>query len=96
MLMKFSVTELGGIDEDMKLQIHCLEKEAYSHVLRAFIAQSDLLSWVCYSVYDLLLCNSFLTANYNCLNCLYLAGFILNFILIAVLQSPTGPNPCLG
>ncbi|KAH9728653.1 protein EMSY-LIKE 3 [Citrus sinensis] len=45
MLMKFSVTELGGIDEDMKLQIHCLEKEAYSHVLRAFIAQSDLLSW---------------------------------------------------
>ena len=62
MLMKFSVTELGGIDEDMKLQIHCLEKEAYSHVLRAFIAQSDLLSWVCYSVYDLLLCNSFLTA----------------------------------
>lgn len=60
--MKFSVTELGGIDEDMKLQIHCLEKEAYSHVLRAFIAQSDLLSWVCYSVYDLLLCNSFLTA----------------------------------
>lgn len=62
MLMKFSVTELGGIDEDMKLQIHCLEKEAYSHVLSAFIAQSDLLSWVCYSVYDLLLCNSFLTA----------------------------------
>lgn len=96
MLMKFSVTELGGIDEDMKLQIHCLEKEAYSHVLSAFIAQSDLLSWVCYSVYDLLLCNSFLTANYNCLNCLYLAGCILNFILIGVLQSPMGPNPCLG
>ncbi|ESR56749.1 hypothetical protein CICLE_v10020940mg [Citrus x clementina] len=40
-----NLTELGGIDEDMKLQIHCLEKEAYSHVLRAFIAQSDLLSW---------------------------------------------------
>ncbi|KAJ4721330.1 protein EMSY-LIKE 3-like [Melia azedarach] len=33
------------MDEEMKLQIHCMEKEAYSNVLRAFIAQSDLLSW---------------------------------------------------
>ncbi|KAK0601153.1 hypothetical protein LWI29_021719 [Acer saccharum] len=29
----------------MNLQIHYLEKEAYSYVLRAFIAQSDLLTW---------------------------------------------------
>ncbi|KAF8403460.1 hypothetical protein HHK36_011564 [Tetracentron sinense] len=30
---------------DMKFQIHCIETEAYSAVLRAFIAQSDVLSW---------------------------------------------------
>ncbi|XP_031267524.1 protein EMSY-LIKE 4-like isoform X2 [Pistacia vera] len=40
-----TMAELGGMDEDIKLQIHCMEKEAYSYVLRAFIAQSDLLSW---------------------------------------------------
>ncbi|XWS64911.1 hypothetical protein CRYUN_Cryun05aG0044800 [Craigia yunnanensis] len=35
-----------GRDEiDIAFQIQCLEKEAYSSVLRAFIAQSDLLSW---------------------------------------------------
>ncbi|KAM7280315.1 hypothetical protein ACFE04_007449 [Oxalis oulophora] len=30
---------------DIKFQIHCIEKQAYTSVLRAFIAQSDLLSW---------------------------------------------------
>ncbi|KAK6289135.1 hypothetical protein POUND7_000676 [Theobroma cacao] len=29
----------------MIFQIHCMEKEAYGSVLRAFFAQSDLLSW---------------------------------------------------
>lgn len=32
---------------DMEFQIHCIETEAYGAVLRAFIAQSDVLSWVC-------------------------------------------------
>ncbi|XP_077245399.1 protein EMSY-LIKE 3-like isoform X2 [Tasmannia lanceolata] len=30
---------------DMEFQIHCIETEAYSAVLRAFIAQSEQLSW---------------------------------------------------
>ncbi|XP_043691296.1 protein EMSY-LIKE 3-like isoform X2 [Telopea speciosissima] len=35
-----------GMDTtDMKYQIHCIETEAYSAILRAFIAQSPLLSW---------------------------------------------------
>lgn len=39
--------EPHGKDEifDVAFQIQCLEKEAYCSVLRAFIAQSDLLSW---------------------------------------------------
>ncbi|KAK4850544.1 hypothetical protein QYF36_007646 [Acer negundo] len=40
-----SMTEFCGRDENMNLQIHYLEKEAYGYVLRAFIAQSDLLTW---------------------------------------------------
>ena len=31
---------------DMEAQIHLLEQEAYSAVLRAFKAQSDALTWV--------------------------------------------------
>lgn len=31
---------------DMDFQIHCLEMEAYTSVLKAFVAQSDVLSWV--------------------------------------------------
>lgn len=31
---------------DMEFQVHCIEIEAYSAVLRAFIAQSNDLSWV--------------------------------------------------
>ncbi|XP_048235839.1 protein EMSY-LIKE 4 isoform X1 [Ricinus communis] len=34
-----------GDEMDIKFQIHSLETEAYYSVLRAFIAQSDLLSW---------------------------------------------------
>ncbi|XP_020082054.1 protein EMSY-LIKE 3-like isoform X2 [Ananas comosus] len=35
-----------GEDEiDIELQVHCLETKAYSAVLRAFNAQSDVLSW---------------------------------------------------
>ncbi|XP_074575973.1 protein EMSY-LIKE 4-like [Curcuma longa] len=30
---------------DMDFQIHCLEMEAYTSVLKAFVAQSDVLSW---------------------------------------------------
>lgn len=30
---------------DMEFQIHCIEREAYSAVLRAFVAQSEVLSW---------------------------------------------------
>ncbi|ERM93552.1 protein EMSY-LIKE 3 isoform X2 [Amborella trichopoda] len=35
----------GGALPDMESQIHYLETEAYSAVLKAFIAQSDSLSW---------------------------------------------------
>lgn len=47
-----SIAEPHGKDEifDVAFQIQCLEKEAYCSVLRAFIAQSDLLSWVCFFV----------------------------------------------
>ena len=31
---------------DFENQIHCLETEAYSSILKAFIAQSDLFTWV--------------------------------------------------
>ncbi|XP_010266719.1 PREDICTED: protein EMSY-LIKE 3-like [Nelumbo nucifera] len=41
-----SATVSCGMDAtDMKLQIHCIETEAYSAILKAFIAQSDVLSW---------------------------------------------------
>eukprot|EP00252_Welwitschia_mirabilis_P008892 TRINITY_DN21143_c0_g1_i1.p1 TRINITY_DN21143_c0_g1~~TRINITY_DN21143_c0_g1_i1.p1 ORF type:complete len:466 (-),score=108.16 TRINITY_DN21143_c0_g1_i1:214-1611(-) len=35
----------GGSQSDMESEIHNLEKEAYSAVLRAFNAQSDSISW---------------------------------------------------
>lgn len=34
------------VQNDMEPQIHRLEQEAYSSVLRAFKAQSDAISWV--------------------------------------------------
>lgn len=33
-------------ETDMEAQIHQLEKEAYSSVLRAFKAQADAITWV--------------------------------------------------
>lgn len=33
-------------DSDMEAQIHQLEQEAYSSVLRAFKAQDDAITWV--------------------------------------------------
>ncbi|XP_027353038.1 protein EMSY-LIKE 4-like [Abrus precatorius] len=44
-IVKFK--EPHGIRDVMDLQhhIHCLETEAYSSILKAFIAQSDLLTW---------------------------------------------------
>ena len=44
-------TMLGAISfprvqNDMEIQIHRLEQEAYSSVLRAFKAQSDAITWV--------------------------------------------------
>lgn len=33
-------------ETDMEAQIHHLEQEAYSSVLRAFKAQADAISWV--------------------------------------------------
>lgn len=35
------------IHSDMEAQIHQIEQEAYSSVLRAFKAQSDAITWVC-------------------------------------------------
>ncbi|KAK9291236.1 hypothetical protein L1049_009424 [Liquidambar formosana] len=44
--MMSSVPESRGMDKfDMNLQLHCIETEAYRAVLRAFIAQSNVLSW---------------------------------------------------
>lgn len=34
------------IQTDMETQIHLIEQEAYSAVLRAFKAQSDAITWV--------------------------------------------------
>lgn len=36
-------------DTGMEAQIHQLEKEAYSSVLRAFKAQADQITWVLFS-----------------------------------------------
>lgn len=36
----------GRMQNDMETQIHRLEQEAYSSVLRAFKAQSDAITWV--------------------------------------------------
>ena len=33
-------------ESHMDFQIHCIETEAYGAVLKAFIAQSEVLSWV--------------------------------------------------
>lgn len=51
----------GTDDKDINFQIHSMEKEAYSSVLRAFNAQSDLLSWVFFfqSVQSFLILSSF-------------------------------------
>lgn len=35
------------VHSDMEEQIHQIEQEAYSSVLRAFKAQSDAITWVC-------------------------------------------------
>ena len=35
---------------DMETQIHQLEQEAYSSVLRAFKAQADAITWVCFII----------------------------------------------
>ena len=40
-------------ETDMEVQIHQLEQDAYSAVLRAFKAQSDALTWVCIFSYFL-------------------------------------------
>lgn len=37
-------------DTDMEAQIHQLEQEAYSSVLRAFKAQADLITWVLFVI----------------------------------------------
>lgn len=34
------------LQNDMEVQIHRLEQEAYTSVLRAFKAQSDAITWV--------------------------------------------------
>ena len=36
----------ANIPNDMEVQIHRLEQDAYSSVLRAFKAQSDAITWV--------------------------------------------------
>ena len=38
-------------DTDMETQIHQLEQEAYSSVLRAFKAQADAITWVLLSFF---------------------------------------------
>ena len=35
---------------DRETQIHLLEQEAYSSVLRAFKAQADAITWVCFII----------------------------------------------
>lgn len=42
------ITESHGIRDavDLEHHIHCLETDAYSSILKAFNAQSDLLTWV--------------------------------------------------
>lgn len=36
-------------DADMEAQIHLLEQEAYSSILRAFKAQADAITWVLFN-----------------------------------------------
>ena len=44
-----STTQFPMMYSDMETQIHHIEQEAYSSVLRAFKAQSDAITWVYYS-----------------------------------------------
>ena len=37
---------LSRVHSDMETQIHLIEQEAYSSILRAFKAQSDAITWV--------------------------------------------------
>ena len=37
---------LSRVHNDMETQIHLIEQEAYSSILRAFKAQSDAITWV--------------------------------------------------
>ena len=37
---------LSRMHNDMETQIHLIEQEAYSSILRAFKAQSDAITWV--------------------------------------------------
>lgn len=37
---------LPRVHNDMETQIHHIEQEAYSSILRAFKAQSDAITWV--------------------------------------------------
>uniref|UniRef100_A0A6V7QXA9 ENT domain-containing protein n=1 Tax=Ananas comosus var. bracteatus TaxID=296719 RepID=A0A6V7QXA9_ANACO len=45
MVMASAPLSRGEDEIDIELQVHCLETKAYSAVLRAFNAQSDVLSW---------------------------------------------------
>lgn len=46
------VKESHGRDNmDVTCEIHRMEMEAYNAVLRAFIAQSSVLSWVCFKLF---------------------------------------------
>lgn len=46
----------GRDNMDAASQIHRIETEAYSAVLRAFIAQSNVLSWVCFKFFSIAFC----------------------------------------
>lgn len=41
-----SALPYSRLQNDMEVQIHRIEQEAYSSVLRAFKAQSDAITWV--------------------------------------------------
>lgn len=79
------ITERHGIRDavDLEQHIHCLETQAYSSILKAFVAQSDLLTWVTKPV----LCDQvWILLEQALANCLFLFKVSANFLCVAAGQ----------
>lgn len=79
--MSFTTERHGRRDlTELEHHIHCLETEAYRSVLKAFISQSDLLTWV--SILNLLSVIQFVSVSSILLQIFSLhVSYLLNYCL---------------